>query len=130
MATRSPIVLILCTGDSCRSQMAGALLQKYQCNQYDVHSAGTSPKGEVHPVAVEVMAEVGIDISQQKPKSSSVYLGHSPVRHILIVCNHANMSCPRIWPGAHTRTYLPFGDPAEAEGTGRRKTRRIPARAR
>jgi len=117
VAARNPIVLILCTGNSCRSQMAEAFLRKYQGDRYEVHSAGTNPKQDVHPLAVEVMAVVGIDISRQKPKSSSMYLGHYPVRHILIVCNNANMSCPRIWPGAYTRTYLPFDDPAEVEGT-------------
>lgn len=112
-----PIVLVLCTGNSCRSQMAEAFLRKHQSNSYEAHSAGMQPNNEVHPLAVKVMAEVGIDISHQRPKSSSVYLGHKPVRHILIVCNKANGSCPRIWPGAYTRTYMPFDDPAEAEGT-------------
>ena len=117
MATRLPLVLILCTGNSCRSQMAEALLRKHQGSTYDVHSAGMDPKDEVHPLAIKVMAEIGIDISQHRPKSSRDYLGHHPVRHILIVCNKANGTCPRIWPGAFTRTYMPFDDPAGAEGT-------------
>lgn len=117
MAARLPMVLILCTGNSCRSQMAEALLRKHQGSKYDVHSAGMDPKDEVHPLAIKVMAEIGIDISQHRPKSSRDYLGHHPVRHILIVCNKANGTCPRIWPGAFTRTYMPFDDPAEAEGT-------------
>ena len=117
MAARLPIVLILCTGNSCRSQMAEALLKKHQGGKYDVHSAGMDPKEKVHPLAIKVMAEIGIDISHQRPKSSREYLGHYPVRHILIVCNNANGTCPRIWPGAYTRTYAPFDDPAEAEGS-------------
>jgi arsenate reductase len=117
MAARLPMVLILCTGNSCRSQMAEALLRKHQGNKYDVHSAGMDPKEEVHPLAIRVMAEIGIDISHHRPKSSREYLGFHPVRHILIVCNKANGTCPRIWPGAFTRTYMPFDDPAEAEGT-------------
>lgn len=117
MAARPPLVLILCTGNSCRSQMAQALLRKHQCDKYDVHSAGMDPKDQVHPLAVKVMAEIGIDISDQRPKSSRTYLGHQPVRHILIVCNKASGTCPRIWPGAATRTYMPFDDPAEAAGT-------------
>ena len=118
---RHPIVLILCTGNSCRSQMAEAFLKKYQGDQYDVQSAGTEPKPEVHPLAIKVMAEAGIDISGQRPKSSTDFLGHMPVRHILIVCDKANMSCPRIWPGVLSRTYLPFDDPAEASGTDEEK---------
>ena len=112
-----PIVLILCTGNSCRSQMAEAFLRKYQGDTYEVASAGTEPKSEVHPLAVRVMNEIGIDIGQQRPKDASDFLGKAPVRHLLIVCDRANASCPRIWPGTYTRTYLPFDDPAHAEGT-------------
>ena len=117
MAMRRQIVLILCTGNSCRSQMAEGFLRKYQGQKWEVHSAGMDPKGEVHPLAVKAMAEVGIDISQQRPKSSTKYLGHYPVAHILIVCDKANSTCPRIWPGAFTRSYMPVDDPALAKGT-------------
>lgn len=116
MAARLPMVLILCTGNSCRSQMAEALLRKHQGDKYDVHSAGMDPKEAVHPLAIKVMAEVGIDISRHRTKSSLEYLGRHPVRHVLIVCDKAHGTCPRIWPGAYTRTYMPFDDPAEAEG--------------
>jgi arsenate reductase (thioredoxin) len=111
-----PFVLILCTGNSCRSQMAEGFLRAYQSEVFEVHSAGTEPKEEVHPLAVRVMAEAGIDISGQKPKSLKEYLGRAPVAHLLIVCDHANQTCPRIWPGAFTRTYLPFEDPAQFVG--------------
>ena len=121
MSVGNPIVLILCTGNSCRSQMAEAFLKKHQGDKYEAHSAGMDPKEEVHPMAVKVMAEIGIDISHQRPKSAKSYLGHFPVRHILIVCDNANNSCPRIWPGAYTRTYVPLDDPAEAEGTEEEK---------
>ena len=104
-----PFVLVLCTGNSCRSQMAEGFLRQYQADEYEVHSAGTDPKEQVHPLAVQVMAEVGIDIGAQKPKSLKVYLGRAPVAHLLIVCDHANQTCPRIWPGAFTRTYMPTG---------------------
>jgi arsenate reductase len=117
MTTQKPIVLILCTGNSARSQMAEALLRKHRGNEFEVHSAGTEPKDVVHPLAIRAMAEVGIDIARARPKDLTNYLGHLPVRHLIIVCDRANESCPRVWPGAFTRTYLPFEDPARATGT-------------
>jgi len=117
MSMGKPMVLILCTGNSCRSQMAQGFLRAYRGEKYDIHSAGTEPKAQVHPLAVKVMAEVGIDISGQKPQALTHYLGRAPVRHLLIVCNKANGTCPRIWPGTYSRAYLPFDDPAEATGT-------------
>src|ERR1039458_3801860 len=66
--TNKQLVLILCTGNSCRSQMAEAFLRKYQGDKYEVASAGTEPKPEVHPLAVKVMAEADIDISGARPK--------------------------------------------------------------
>jgi arsenate reductase len=110
------IVLILCTGNSCRSQMAEGFLRAYQGDRYDVHSAGTEPRPEVHPLAVRVMGEVGIDISGHRPKSLSLYLGRAPVRHVVIVCDRARKTCPRIWPFAMTQDYRPFDDPAEFDG--------------
>jgi arsenate reductase (thioredoxin) len=113
---KKPIVLVLCTGNSCRSQMAEAFLREYHDDQYEAHSAGTEPKDKVHPLAVRVMNEIGIDISKQRPKTTKEYLGHLPVRHLLIVCDNANKTCPRIWPGTFTRTFMPFDDPAAFEG--------------
>jgi arsenate reductase len=112
-----PIVLILCTGNSCRSQMAEGFLRKYAGDQYDVQSAGTEPKEQVHPLAVKVMAEAGVDISGHTPKGVDAFLGREAVRHLLIVCDHADASCPRVWPGTFTRTFMPFEDPALATGT-------------
>ena len=112
-----PVILILCTGNSCRSQMAEGFLKRYAGERYEIHSAGTEPASQVHPLAVQVMDEAGIDIGRQKPKPLGVYLGHVPVRHLLIVCDKAHGSCPRIWPGTQTRTYLPFADPAAFEGS-------------
>jgi arsenate reductase len=111
------IVLVLCTGNSCRSQLAEGFLRKYHGDEYDVHSAGTSPADRVHPMALRVMADAGIDISSHEPKGVNRYLGREAVRHILIVCDHANQTCPRVWPGTFSRTYLPFEDPADFEGT-------------
>jgi arsenate reductase (thioredoxin) len=112
-----PMILVLCTGNSARSQMAEGFLRKFQGESFDVASAGTDPKPQVHPLAVRAMQEIGIDISDQKPKDLKAYLGRAPVRHILIVCDRANQSCPRGWPGAFTRTFMPFDDPAAATGS-------------
>jgi arsenate reductase len=109
-----PMVLVLCTGNSARSQIAEAFLRKYHGDQFTAASAGTQPKSEVHPLAVRVMSEVGVDISDQRPKDVKEFLGKEPVRHVLIVCDNANQSCPRIWPGTFSRTFMPFDDPAAA----------------
>lgn len=114
---KKPLALILCTGNSCRSQMAEGFLRHYQGDKFSIGSAGTAPKDDVHPLAVQVMNEIGIDISDQNPKSLAVYLGREPVRHLLIVCDKAQGTCPRIWPGAFTRDYMPFDDPADAAGS-------------
>lgn len=116
MNRHKPLVLILCTGNSCRSQMAEAFLRVHHGHEFEVASAGTLPRPEVHPLAVRVMAERGIDISAQKPRAIESFLGRAPVRHLLIVCDRAHGSCPRIWPGTLTREFMPFDDPAEAVG--------------
>jgi arsenate reductase len=112
-----PMVLILCTGNSCRSQIAEGYLRHYAWDTYDVQSAGTDPRSQVHPLAIRVMNEIGIDIGRQRPKPLTEFLGHAPVRHLLIVCDKANGTCPRIWPGTYTRTYMPFDDPATFVGS-------------
>ena len=117
MKPRKPIVLALCTGNSCRGQMAEAFLAKFHGDEYEVHGAGMSPAERVHPLAVRVMNEIGIDINAARPKDSREFLGHIPVRHIMIVCDRASQTCPRIWPGVVSRTSLPFDDPAEFTGT-------------
>jgi arsenate reductase (thioredoxin) len=112
-----PRVLILCTGNSCRSQMAEGFLRAFQGQQYEVASAGSDPKNQVHPLAIKVMAEAGIDISHHRPKPLADFLGHVPAIHLLIVCDKAGAACPRIWPGAATRDYLPFDDPSQFVGS-------------
>lgn len=115
--TDKPLILVLCTGNSARSQMAEAFIRKYKSDSFMVASAGTQPGAEVNPFAIQAMAEVGIDISSHRPKDIREFLGKAVVRHVLIVCDHANQSCPRIWPGTFSRTFIPFDDPAAFVGT-------------
>lgn len=109
-------VLILCTGNSCRSQMAEGYLRALAGDRFAVYSAGLSPKDRVHPLAVQVMAEDGVDISSQHPKDLGEFLGRLPVAHLMIVCSNADQSCPRIFPGMGERHYWPFDDPDKYEG--------------
>lgn len=110
-------VLVLCTGNSCRSQMAEGFLRRLAADRFDVYSAGTDPKSEVHPLAVQVMSEAGVDITDQKPKDLRQFLGKMPVGHLIIVCGGADQSCPRAIPGLGERLYWPFDDPAHFQGT-------------
>ena len=113
-------VLVLCTGNSCRSQMAeGFLRVQDKQGRFEALSAGVDPKDSVHPFAVRVMEEIGIDISHQKPKDLKTFLGREAIYAILVVCDKAKQTCPRIWPGVmdQHRYYLPVEDPAEATGT-------------
>jgi arsenate reductase (thioredoxin) len=112
-----PSVLFLCTGNSCRSQMAEGFLREFDGDRFAAYSAGTDPVERVHPLAVEVMSEKGIDISQNEPKNVSQYLGRLPVRHLVIVCDGANEKCPRIFPGMTNRIFWPFDDPAAFIGS-------------
>jgi arsenate reductase len=110
-------ILVLCTGNSCRSQMAEGYLRHFAGGRFDVYSAGLDVKDRVHPLAVEVMEEDGIDISGHRPKDSKQYLGKLAVTYLVIVCDRANESCPRVWPGMLNRLYWPFDDPAEFSGS-------------
>ncbi|NTV66790.1 MAG: arsenate reductase ArsC [Chlorobaculum sp.] len=112
-------VLFLCTGNSARSQMAEGLLREMADDRFVAMSAGLEPREEVHPLAVEVMREVGIDIASQKPKPVDLYLGRVPVHYLIVVCDKAQASCPRIWPGLldGRRFFWPLPDPAEQSGT-------------
>jgi len=107
-------VLFLCTGNSCRSQMAEGFLRAYGGDRYEAHSAGTKP-AELNPIAVEVMSEAGIDISNQRSKNVTPYLGqHFP--HVITVCDNAREHCP-IFPGVCKRQHWPLPDPAQAQGS-------------
>ena len=109
-------VLFLCTGNSARSQMAEAFLRKYAGNTLEAHSAGLEPKG-VNPLAVQVMHEVGVDISRQTSKSIETYLGKMLFQYLVTVCDDADKNCPTIWPGVNIRLHWSFEDPARFEGT-------------
>jgi arsenate reductase (thioredoxin) len=115
MSTK-PNVLFLCTGNSCRSQMAEGFLRKLGGDRYTAYSAGTEPAARVHPMAIEVMGEKDIDISRSTPKNVSEYLGRLPVRHLIVVCDGANERCPRVFPGMMNRMFWPFDDPAAFVG--------------
>jgi arsenate reductase len=107
-----PNALVLCTGNSCRSQMAEGYLRHYASDRLNAFSAGTDPKDEVHPLAVRVMREDGIDISEHRPKHIKLFLGRNAMRYVIIVCSDAEQTCPRIWPGMMSRLFWPFDDPA------------------
>ena len=108
-------VLILCTGNSCRSQMAHGFLQSMDF-RFEVHSAGTRPSSRVNPRAVEVMNEVGIDLSSHTPKSVDIYLGEA-WDYVITVCGGANESCPAFIGKVGQRLHIGFDDPSDAQGS-------------
>jgi arsenate reductase len=97
--------------------MAEGFLRELGGDRFSAYSAGTDPAEQVHPFAVTVMAEKGIDISQQRPTNVSNYLGRLAVRHLIIVCAGANERCPRTFPGVLNRIFWPFDDPATFVGS-------------
>jgi arsenate reductase (thioredoxin) len=107
-------VLILCTGNSARSQMAEGLWNQYASGEWKAESAGSSPAGYVHPFAIQAMAEIGIDISRGRSKSVDEVVGQN-VDLAVTVCDNAKKSCP-VLPGAKERLHWPFDDPAAATG--------------
>jgi arsenate reductase len=109
-------VLFLCTGNSCRSQMAEAFLRKYGGDRFEPHSAGLAPQ-PVHPLAVRVMQEAGVDISRQRSKSVREYLGKVYFHHLIVVCEQANRNCPTTFPRIGDRQFSPFQDPTSFAGT-------------
>lgn len=108
-------ILILCTGNSCRSQMAEGFLKSFD-STLEVHSAGTKPAERVHPKAVTVMQEVGIDLSGNRPKMVDRFLGQ-PFDYVITVCDHARETCPVFTGKVKHRLHIGFDDPAEATGT-------------
>ncbi len=108
-------VLILCTGNSCRSQMAEGWIEYVLGEVWEARSAGTDPAGHVHPLAVTVMAEVGVDISGGMPEHVEAFL-HQMWDLVITVCDSAHETCP-VFPGPVETLHISFPDPANAEGT-------------
>lgn len=107
-------VLILCTGNSARSQMAEGLLRHLAKETIEVYSAGTHPS-TVNPLAIKVMAEIGIDISHHRSKSVTGFVGQ-PFDYVITVCDSAKESCP-VFPGELARIHWSFPDPAAVQGS-------------
>jgi arsenate reductase len=110
-----PLVLILCTGNSCRSHLAEAILRQAAGDIIEVASAGSKPAGFVHPIAIEVLKEIGLDASAHRSKHLTEFL-NQPVHTVITVCGNADQVCP-IFPGQVQRFHWGFDDPAHATGT-------------
>ena len=112
-------VLILCTGNSCRSQMAEALWESLGQGDWESDSAGSKPSGYVHPLAIQAMNELGIDISANESKSLEQFRDQM-FDLVVTVCDNAKESCP-IFTGAKETLHWPFDDPADATGSEEEK---------
>lgn len=110
-----PLVLILCTGNSCRSHLAEGILRRAAGDSFRVASAGSKPAGYVHPLAIQAMAEIGIDISAHQSKYLGEFLSR-PVQTVITVCGNADQACPT-FPGQVNRHHWGFDDPAHATGS-------------
>ncbi|MCH7227929.1 arsenate reductase ArsC [Haloferula sp. A504] len=108
------MILVLCTGNSCRSHMAEGILQKALGPGFEVASAGSNPAGYVHPLAIKALGEIGIDISSHSSKHLDTFLDRD-VETVITVCGNADQACPT-FPGQANRHHYPFDDPAHAEG--------------
>lgn len=109
-----PAVLILCTGNSCRSHLAEGILRHAAGDLFDVQSAGSKPAGYVHPKAIAVMKEIGIDISGHTSKHMNEFLQRK-IDTVITVCGNADQACP-MFPGQVNRYHWGFDDPAHATG--------------
>jgi arsenate reductase (thioredoxin) len=115
VVSNKPTILILCTGNSCRSHMAEGILHEAAGDLLEVHSAGSNPSGYVHPKAIEVMKEIGIDISHHTSKHMNEFLNRK-VNTVITVCGNADQACP-MFPGQVNRYHWSFDDPAHAKGS-------------
>ena len=110
-----PRVLILCTGNSCRSHMAEGILRHAAGDLFEVFSAGSKPAGYVHPKAIAALAELGIDIAHHTSKHMNEFLTRD-IHTVITVCGNADQACP-MFPGQVNRYHWGFNDPAHATGT-------------
>ncbi|MBC8314352.1 MAG: arsenate reductase ArsC [Bacteroidales bacterium] len=108
-------ILILCTGNSCRSQMAEGILRAIN-SELEIFSAGTKPEAVVNPHAITVMKEIGIDISSQQPAHINQFIGNS-FDYVITVCDHARESCPVFIGEIKNKLHIGFQDPATARGS-------------
>jgi len=108
-------ILILCTGNSCRSQMGEGFLKSFD-SKMEVYSAGTEPALQVNSIAIKVMAEMGIDISQSKPKMVNQFLTDK-WDYVITVCDNANETCPVFTGKVAHRLHIGFDDPSNAKGS-------------
>lgn len=108
-------ILILCTGNSCRSQMAEGFLKSFD-RELVVYSAGTNPANRVHPKAIQVMKEVDIDISKSIPKNVDEFI-KEPLDYVITVCDNAKESCPVFIGKVGKQLHIGFEDPAEVKGS-------------
>ncbi|MCD6441059.1 MAG: arsenate reductase ArsC [Candidatus Marinimicrobia bacterium] len=108
-------ILILCTGNSCRSQMAEGFLKSFD-SELEVYSAGTEPADRVNPNTIAVMREIGIDLSGNSPKSVSQYLQEN-FDYVITVCGGAKETCPVFSGNVKNRLHIGFDDPANATGS-------------
>ena len=110
-----PLILILCTGNSCRSHLAEGILRNALGPDFTVASAGSKPAGFVHPLAIKALAEINIDISSHHSKHLNEFLNDN-VETVITVCGNADQACP-IFPGQLNRHHWGFDDPAHASGS-------------
>lgn len=110
-----PTILILCTGNSCRSHLAEGILKTLLGDAFRIESAGSTPAGYVHPLAIRVLVEIGIDISGNRSKHLDEF-SHEDIDTVITVCGNVDHACPMV-PGQVNRHHFPFDDPAHAEGT-------------
>jgi arsenate reductase len=114
MENAKPTVLILCTGNSCRSQIAEGVLRSVAGDILDVQSAGSKPAGHIHPLAIQVMREAGIDIAGQRSKHLNEFVSRK-IETVITVCGNADQECP-MFAGQVNRHHWGFPDPAKAMG--------------
>lgn len=112
-------ILVLCTGNSCRSQMAEGIISSLDSN-FEVYSAGTRPEKKVNPLAIEVMKEIGLDISGNYPKNVDEFTG-TDFDYVITVCDNAREICPVFTGNVKHRIHRGFEDPFNAEGTDEEK---------